>query len=304
MDPYSVCGLNGPYSFSFATKDGGESDNADAARLKAILPGVTFQSAAEAIKAANQVLWQRSFPQSLDLLQFDDIDVADLVADHLEDPSSWLSSRLMGGGPFVETILRELDHLNSGPWSGWIRQTTDFFWGLADGRLFPLRLMQGVLSGGPFSHDDIQFEAASIAVALRRRKLVPNLLITFLMTSILPGVRVLGGCRQTVYYPLMRHLVATALESSHDWELIVAMAVDESHGMWGHRVLSPKREYPLSEITDKRAAMQMAAELAVRSLKDSAGDMASFTADPIWRQLSAHIKDQTIHRGSAEWHWS
>lgn len=303
MDPYSICGLNGPYRLSFVSKRGGE-ESADVARLKSILPDEAFSSAADAIKAANQVLWRRSFPPSLDLLQFDDIDVADLVADHLEDPTSWLSSHLMSGTPFVETILRELNKLNFGPWSGWIRQTTDFFWGLEEGRLLPLHFSQGILSAGSSRAFDVQFNPTSIAIALRQRKLVPNLLINFLVTSILPGVRFLGGCRQAVYYPLMRHLVAMALESSREWQLIGAMAVDESPGMWGHRVLCPPDSYPLLEIADKGEAMQLAAKFATSSLRDNTGEMSSFTGDPIWRELSASLKDGRIHPGSPEWHWA
>jgi hypothetical protein len=303
MDPYSVCGFNGPYRFTLAGQNGGEPANAAAARLKAILPDKDFPSAAEAIKAANQTLWQRSFPPSLGLLQFDDIDVADLVAEHFEDPTSWLSARFAGDGLFAESVLRALDQLNTGPWEGWVRQTTDFFWGLEEGRIFPLRLQAGVLSGGS-SSICMKFDPANIASLLRQRKLVPNLLMTFLVTSILPGVRVLGGCRQTVYYPLMRHLVATALESLGDRDLLDALRADERPGMWGHRVLRPKESSPFMEIEENGAALEVAARYGAHSLEVAAGDLASFTGDPIWAELSAHIRAEAIHPASAEWQWA
>lgn len=304
MDPYSICGFNGPYRFTLAGQNGGESANAAVGRLKAILPDVEFPSAAEAIKAANQILWRRSFPASLRLLQFDDIDVADLVAEHFEDTASWLSARFAGDGLFAESILRAMNQLNAGPWAGWVRQTTDFFWGLEDGRIFPLRLREGVLSGGSTSILKVRFDPESIATSLRQRKLVPNLLMTFLVTSILPGVRVLGGCRQVIYYPLMRYLVASALETSNDRDLLNAMRTDERPGMWGHRVLRPNQGCPFLEIEENGAALEVAAKYGTRSLENTAGDLASFTSDPIWAELSAHIRNRAVQPASGEWQWA
>nr|WP_205925938.1 hypothetical protein [Rhizobium sp. P38BS-XIX] len=304
MDPYSICGFNGPYRFRLAGPGGSGLANPAAVWLKAILPDTDFPSAADAIKAANQSLWRRSFPPSLRLLQFDDIDVADLVAEHFEDPASWLSSRFAGDGVFAQSMLLALDRLNSGPWAGWVRRTTDFFWGLEDGRLFPLRLQEGVLSGGSPSVRDVRFDPESIAVSLRQRKLVPNLLVTFLVTSILPGVRVLGGCRQAVYYPLMRYLVAAALDPSSDRELLDALRTDERPGMWGHRVLRLANGSPFLEIEENGSALEIANRYGARSLEDTAGDLASFTNDPIWAELSAHIRAGRIQPASAEWQWA
>ncbi len=304
MDPYSICAFNGPYRFKLTGQNGGGLTNPAAARLKAMLPDTDFPSAADAIKATNQSLWRRWFPPSLRLLQFDDIDVADLVAEHFEDSASWLSSRFGAGGLFAQRMLLALDRLNSGPWGGWVRRTTDFFWGLEDGRLFPLHLREGVLSGGSPTVRDVPFDPESIAASLRQRKLVPNLLMTFLVTSILPGVRVLGGCRQTVYYPLIRHLLATALQSSDDREFLDALRADERPGMFGHRVLRPANGSPLMEIEGNGSALEIANRYGARSLEDTAGDLASFTRDPIWAKLSAHIRTGGIHPASPEWQWA
>jgi hypothetical protein len=150
----------------------------------------------------------------------------------------------------------------------------------------------------------VGFDPQCIASALRQRKLVPNLFVTFLVMSIMPGVRVLGGCRQTIYYPLMRYLVATALEAIGDRDLLDALRADERPGMWGHRVLRPKNGSPFKEIEENGVALDVAAKYGSRSLADTAGDLVSFTSDPIWAELSAHIGSQAIHRASAEWQWA
>lgn len=304
MDPYSICGFNGSYRFALSNQQGSAPVNAAAARLKAILPDTEFPSAAEAINAANLTLWRRSFPPSLGLLQFDDIDVADLVAEHFEDPASWLSTHLAGGGQFAQKLLRTLDRLNGGPWAGWTRQTTEFFWGLADGRIFPLRLKDGILLGGSSPAFHVRCDPQSIAAALRQRKLVPNLLLTFLVISILPGIRVLGGCRQTVYYPLMRYLVATALEPSDDRGLLDTLRADVRPGVWGHRVLRPDDGYPFRELEECGDMSELAARYGNCSLEEASGNLFSFTSDPIWVELAAHIKARRIHHASPEWQWA
>ena len=205
---------------------------------------------------------------------------------------------------FAQRLLRTLDQLNSGPWAGWIRQTTEFFWGLADGRIFPLRLKDGVLSGGTSPPLHVRFDPQSIAAALRQRKLLPNLLITFLVISILPGIRVLGGCRQTVYYPLMRYIVATALDPSDDRELFDALRADVRAGVWGHRVLRPDDGYPLREFEGCGDMSELAARYGNCSLEEASGNLASFTGDPIWAELAAHIRARRIHHASPEWQWA
>ncbi|WP_199194906.1 hypothetical protein [Phyllobacterium phragmitis] len=304
MDSYSVCGFNGPYRFMLSGRKSGEPANAAATRLKAILPNTEFSSAANAITAGNQAIWKKAFPPQVRLLQFDDIDVADLVADHLEDTGSWLSTRFIGNGSFAHSILEAIDNLNADPWAGWIRRTTDLFWGLAEGKIFPLRLGCNVLSGGYGSRFEVRFSPADIAAALRQRKIVPSLFTTFLVTSILPGVRALGGCRQTVYYPLMRYVVANALERLEERDLLKALRADARPGVWGHRVLKPSDGYPLLEIETSRSILDLLTNYSEQSLAQACGDLASFTSDPIWAELSTCIANGAVHAQSPEWRWA
>ncbi|WP_200834990.1 hypothetical protein [Phyllobacterium salinisoli] len=304
MDSYNICGFNCPYRFVLSGRKKGASANATAAKLKAILPTTGFSSAANAIKAGNQAIWEKAFPSAVRLLQLDDIDIADLVADHLEDPGSWLSGRFFDNGLFARSILEGIDGLNAGPWSGWIRRTTDLFWGLADGKIFPLRLRDKVLSGGVGSRFAIQFAPQNIAAALRQRKIVPSLLTTFLVTSILPGVRVLGGSRQIIYYPLMRYIVATALEKSNERDLLGALDADIRPGLWGHRVVRPGDGFPLLEIETRGSVQDLLPDYDEQPLVQACGDLASFTTDPIWAELSTCIANGAIHTQSPEWRWA
>jgi len=301
MDGRSICCLNGPYRFSLTNPKGEAAPNFSAARLVADLPTDEFPSATEAIKAANQVLWRRKFASPVQLLQIDDFDIADLIADHLEDPQSWMSTSFVGDGGVAKCILDAIDGLNAGPWSGWVRRTTDLFWRMEHDRVVPLRLEKNALKSSGSSPFEVQFGPDDLAQALRSRAILPSLFTVFLVISILPGTRVLGGCRQTIYYPLMRYLASIGFERSGPDGLLKALQKDYRPGLWGHRVLRPAGDTPFEELELAGGVSPLLAKYAQRSLQEASGDLASFTRDRIWAGLSEHISAGLITTGSREW---
>lgn len=304
MDSSSICGSNGPIRFTLSNSRGEPAPNSSARQLLAELPLNEFACAVDAIGAANQMLWPRKLPSSIKLLQLDDFEIADLIADHLDDARSWLSAEFVGNDVVAKSILTAMDRLNAGPWQGWVRRTTDFFWGMERGRIVPLRLQDNVLRAKNSSSFEVKYRPEDIAVALRRRELVPSLFSVFLVTSILPGLRVLGGCRQVVYYPLMRHLAARGLAQSGELEAVAELRRDDRPGLWGHRVLKPDGGDPLAEIRDSGGATALLSRYAEMPLVQSAGDLASFTMDPLWADLSEKMDGGFIASGSAEWQWA
>jgi hypothetical protein len=295
--------LNGPYRYALTNAKGQTAPNPSAARLLAELPGAEFPSAAEAIKAGNRALWHQNFPPAVKLLQLDDFDVADLIADHLEDAASWMATQLLGDGTVANSILNAIDLLNVGPWAGWVRRTTDFFWRLENHRVVPLRLEKGLLTTERTPSFEVEFTPSSLAAALRARAILPNLFTAFLVISILPGTRVLGGCRQVVYYPLMRHLVSVGVRQSGDIDLLAAMLRDKRPGVWGHRVLRRADPDPFHEMEGAGGISPMLARYADLPLSRSSGDLASFTTDRMWSGLAAGIANGTFARKSNEWEW-
>lgn len=304
MDSFSICGLNGPFRFALSNAKGDVTPNDSAARLLGALPADVFSSAADAIRMANQVLWRQKFRSSLKLLQLDDFDICDLVADHLDDDTSWISAHLIGDGRAAKSILTAMDRLNNGPWRGWIRRTTDFFWGLDRGRIIPLRLQDDTLAAKPPSHVTVKFRPDCIASALRQRLIIPSLYTVFLVTCILPGVRALGGCRQVIYFPLMRYLTAVGLQHAGDRELLKTLAEEKQPGMWGHRILKPHGGYPFEELILSGDIATLLRRYAQIPMTQASGDLASFTIDPMWAELSAHVANGRITPQSAAWRWS
>lgn len=303
MDGRSICCPNGPYRFALTNSEGEKAPGQASRQLLDDLPSFSFASAAEAIKCANQKLWRKRIAAPLKLLQLDDFDIAELVADHLDDAGSWMAKCFVSGG-VAEELSADIDRLNAGPWRGWIKRTTDHFWLVERDSVVPLRLHAGYLRSGDASHPGIEFTPSAIAAAIRDCKLLPSLFTAFLVLSILPGARALGGCRQTVYLPLMRYITALSLTRNGDHELLHALRQDERPGQWGHRVLLPADADPIREIDTAGGISTVLHKYGNMRFTEASGDLTSFTKDAIWAEMSRHLANGDISADSPEWSWS
>lgn len=306
MVPYSLLARNGPYRFVLKNVDGSETDGDKISRLRSLLPQEDFSSAALAIKHANASLWGRFFDPGIDFLQIDDEDVADLVAEHLRDGSSWLSRHLFTREGFVQSLLSGIEALSDGSWRGWLKNSTDLFWGCERGRLFPLRLSGSRLDAIGVEDFSISFTADGLIGALRARTIIPNLLLMFIVTAILPGVRVLGGSRHTVYYPLMRYAFCHALTTSaEDRNLRSIIAADSRPGVWGHRVLQANAE-PFSELEalGEEGIRAVLSRYGRLPLDEACGSLESFVGDPLWVDLKVANVNGIVSIEDREWAFS
>ncbi len=299
--------LAGPGSYRFQLMPTEPNAEGDAlVQLRSLLPKRQFERPAQAIKEANLLLWPKMFGDHFAFLQIDDEDVADLVTDHLSDQDSWLRTRLLTNATLASNILAEIDRLAAGPWSGWLERGTDFFWLYENGKRRPLRLLAGELVNPATGMKVARFTAPDILERLADRSLIPNLLLVFLVLSILPGVRALGGSHQPVYYPLMRYVVCCALEAAGlDADLRHALATDDAPGAWGHRIIEcdddPFELYRngriggISDLIDRFGDTPFAR---------ACGSMSSFASDPSWQQLYRRLGEGAIAPTDEEWAFS
>lgn len=305
MIPYSILAQNGPYHFALKNVDRVGGDRDLVGRLRSVLPQDEFMSAALAIKQANASLWGRYFDPKIDFLQIDDEDVADLVVEHLQDRSSWLARKLFREAEFFQCLSSSIEALADGPWQGWLKNTTDLFWGSDRGRLFPLRLTGSRLAARGAEQFSLEFAADAVIAALQARTIIPNLFVMFIVTAILPGVRVLGGSRHTVYYPLMRYAFCRALLMCGDGELRATIAADRKPGVWGHRVLLDSAQ-PFAEL-DMLGPGKIQTTLrkyGSLSLEESCGTLESFVGDPLWACLKARHSEGSVGVNDPEWAFS
>lgn len=302
MIGYSLLAGPGPYRFELVPK-GTEAESEALTLLRSLLPTALFERPAHAIKAANLDLWPRLFGRDFVFLQIDDEDIADLVANHLADEQSWLRMRLLEDPRFASNILLELDRLAAGPWSGWLARGTDFFWYYENGKRLPLRLEEGHLVHPLTGMKVARFTAAEIIARLTDRSLVPNLLLMFLVVSILPGIRALGGSHQPVYYPLMRHVVNQALGAAGtDAELRHAFACDDTPGAWGHRIIECHDDpFDLFRKESTNATGSFIDRFGSIAFSEACGAMHSFATDPSWHELQRRLQQGVVTPTDAEW---
>lgn len=305
MIGYSLLTGPGSYQFELTPPEQGVEGEA-LALLRKFLPRGQFVRPAHAIKAANLMLWPKLFGNRFAFLQIDDEDIADLVADHLLDEDSWLRTRLLEHPKLALNILAEIDKLADGPWGGWLARSTDFFWLYERGRRLPLRLAAGELIDQASGTRVARFAAPDIVDRLRDRTLIPNLLVMFLVVSILPSVRALGGSHQPVYFPLMRYILFNALKGANiDADLRHALANDDVPGAWGHRVIESGDEpfellrndgiVETSDLIDRFGAVPFA---------EACGSMSGFISDTSWQDLQTGLRKQAIAATDPEWGFS
>lgn len=260
--------------------------------LLQILPDAEFSSAADAIKSANRTLWRKFFGTQVNFLQMDESDMAELVREHLEDEGSWLSRCFIERPELIGSFIFAVREVDCSPWAGWFKFNTDFFWMVRDGQMKRLELENGVLrdSSGRYQ---VSFKPAALARALRSGEIVPSLFLVFLVIAILPGLRVLGGSRQIIYFPLMRCALLKALDSSAlpaDRELAAAIRQDELPSLWGHRTIAPTTAEPLRLLARAGHSAESIAELLMaRTLRETASDMPGFSADDMWFECCARF---------------
>ncbi|RUW54578.1 hypothetical protein EOA32_05065 [Mesorhizobium sp. M1A.F.Ca.ET.072.01.1.1] len=296
--------LSGPGSYRFRMVPVEPDAQSDAlTQLRDLLPNIEFQRPAHAVKAANQVLWPMLFGSRFAFLQIDDEDIADLVAAHLSDPDSWLRASLLEEPALASNILAQLDRLATGLWSGWLTRATDFFWFYHNGKRLPLRLAAGDLIEPSSGMKVARFTASDIVARLADRTLIPNFLTAMLVVSILPGVRVLGGSHQPVFYPLMRHVVHRALDvAGVAPDLRQALATDGVSGAWGHRVIECDDD-PLERFLNDPigSAHAVAQRLGATSLAEACGSLKSFVSDASWLELHRRLGRGMITAADDEW---
>jgi len=276
------------YGFKLTTNERTPDLTHAVAGLKRMLPKSEFPSAALAIKCANDALWPSFFGSEINFLQLDDDDVSDLLVAHLDDPQSWVRSRFLNDPQLPAIMLKAIDRLASSPWSHWLRNTTHFFWGVNEHRLVPLTLEGRTLKSEQRQCESVPFNPDGLQRALLKRQIVPNLLLVFMLIAILPGIRILGGSRQSVYYPLMRYAFCSALvDHDEDDDLLRSVSHDKRASAWGHRVICDQTEPLALRLTGN--IDRLLYHFGSLSLEEACGDLTDFRHDKLWSDLQAAL---------------
>lgn len=146
----------------------------------------------------------------------------DVTARAIELHLGWVDSpvsQLLLDPSRHEAFLRARDRAIREDVGGFMRWSTDLFWGIRKNRLRPLRVVGGRLVECVDTQGiDVPLTDTAIAENLRNGVLRPDLFLSMAVLSILPRVTVLGGPRQLGYYAFVENVWLETLEMSNTRE--------------------------------------------------------------------------------------
>ncbi|WP_132047081.1 hypothetical protein [Curtobacterium sp. PhB136] len=203
--------------------------------------------------------------------------VTQMIIEHLETDS--LLRRLLTDGRLssLGAALHRLD----GPLASFLPLGTDLFWAVSRGRVRPLRLRPERQLGNP--ETTWELNPASVVRGLQSGTLVPGLLLCFLVLSLLPVLRVIGGAYQIAYHQLFQEAFLDQLDESRSDERDLADAIREAVLVgWGHNVVA---ENPVARgfARDASAAYD---RIGDESVFEASAGFAAFQNDVLWRQVA------------------
>jgi hypothetical protein len=108
----------------------------------------------------------------------------------------------------IEDLKKEKQHL-------FLKQRTDYFWGVRDNRIRALLIEGDFLKEDSKGSDKqilIPLKAHSICKALAEGQLIPNIFLSMLVLGLMPQIRLLGGTRQIAYLPLIQRVFCALLD--------------------------------------------------------------------------------------------
>lgn len=289
----SVCGA-GPVTLNGGALVEARETMVSTAELDVVLQqgDCKWGNAADALAALNAALvssWD-SAGATMPVF-FDDRHAALALARHLEDDNSFVL-RLLTDPVRRQRLELALDAAAAGPFGRFMPIATTHFWGVrekrvrklivADGRLIEAERPNGV---------SIPLERSALRDALLNGILLPNLFFLFLVMSLLPRVRVLGGFRQIGYVPVFQSILLDILDREDSEELALVQDLAGHQNAWGMRVIEEPQTV-FQQAADAPPGRFLAAlrdRYAQTSLADATDGLRLLRESNRWRRLMRNI---------------
>jgi hypothetical protein len=188
----------------------------------------------------------------------------------------------------LSKMAKDLILLAKGPLGPFIPVGTDLFWTSVDGRVRPLTIQDNCLSSERYRmRFDLQPDV--LAKHLRLGNLVPGLFVIFLIGSLLPCVRFLGGSYQTLYHEVFRDIFLKNLDgnSSEEYEVIRDISA-RSLVAWGHDVI--KKNFWHMVAGDGQGKLFFDFTGWHKPLVEMSDNYASFTDNFRWSNLAQTLE--------------
>lgn len=251
-----------------------------------------FVSAADALTAVNADLaceWDR-LPMARPIF-IDDRFAATVLARHLEDRDS-IPSKLLAHPHRRRHLEHALQLAASGPFGDFLPGGTLHFWGIRDRRVRKLVVEQDRLVEPERPHGlSIPLDRTYLRDALLDGILLPNLFLLFLVLTILPRVRAVGGLRQVGYIPIFQSVLLAALDDNSPDERELAADLVRRENGWGMRVIDESLPVldQLARLPSTDVLPQLHRQYRQRTLADVTRNLMVIGENPRWRKLAARV---------------
>ncbi len=178
----------------------------DVYRKDSVLDSRTY---ADQITKSNFSLWKRLFtpnhltPPNLLYIELETL-VTELLLDHHVHTDTTIS-RIIFDETYSPLVLKYFDGI-MGAFSYAEKYGTHLFWALPKGAKYRIQLWK---RGRELVSDDgsyrVDLTPDAIAAALKRRELIPSMLISYILLSFYYGIKCLGGFSQVNYLTFMKN---------------------------------------------------------------------------------------------------
>lgn len=197
-----------------------------------------YNSAVDIFAAGSQKLWSlwnkgTSIPSPI---YFNDYFMSELLSIHILDQESFVR-RIIFDLDFQAKLESELHLQHQSKIGNMLPKYGFYLWDSTGTKVVPLVFKDGNLYNEKNDYY-VPFDPQIISDKLKQGKIFPNLFIVFLMTSILPCYRVLGGLHQLSYYQLWHNALIKTLkkDSGLQSQLLYKDIISETRNAWGFHV--------------------------------------------------------------------
>jgi hypothetical protein len=294
LEKHSVIAAEGPFVFKFeGMKELPGAARSEIERIAQMAEDIHQDDAFAAFTLLNQRIWDIWDPENLVTPVFiDDRFFAYLVAEHLSDQNSPVS-QLLTDERRVTTVLSGMARASESTVGSMYPYGTDLFWGVAEGRIHELRLIEGELrkTKGRTS-SPVPFKPAALAESLTGGDLIPDAFLTFLVGCLLPGFRALGGFFQVAYLPEFIKIYSKTLNMDGPTDQLLNEDLQTaSLSAWGMHVLEEPDDVLalICEVGADNLLPKLAERFNNRSLSEITRDLYLFRTHRRWQKVFNEI---------------
>ncbi|KTC91428.1 hypothetical protein [Fluoribacter dumoffii] len=213
-----------------------------------------------------------------------------LVAEHLRDPEGIIYQLIFSSKQrsklnyLINLLMHEKSHL-------FLKQGTEFFWGVRDNKIRALRIVDNVFKEETTKLSKqlkIPLDPQSICEALINGQLIPNIFLSFLVLCLMPQIRVLGGTRQIAYLPLIQKIFGELLGPNvvDEQELLQEMLSNDLNA-WGTNFIqdtSTPLEW-LGRLSSGKELSSLSTYYLDKSVSEITQELTIFKEHPLWKYM-------------------